>query len=363
MKKNIRKILVIITRRIGDVLLGTPLIRSLRKAYPEASVHVLVFDHTADILNGNPDIDEVIPITADPSFVESWKVGCKIRNKYDLALSTQASDRPVFYAFLAARIRVAVLAPTAMGNLWKRWLMTRSAALDNQTTHTVLQNLQLADLIDVPRCYEVVVPGKAHDAQVLERLLPFAWDQTQYCLLHVSPKFRYKYWSEKGWRELIAFLTGKGLKVVLTGSAEKDELKYIQEVIAGVEREVINLSGKLEFSQVALLAREACLYVGTDTAITHLAAATGTPTVTLFGPSNPVKWGPWPKGFSQNKNPFVLRQALQQVDNVLLLQGVNSCVPCLSEGCEQHINSASQCLQEMPSSRVIAAAEQMLQFA
>ena len=51
------RILVVTLRRIGDVLLTTPLIRSLRRAWPDAAIDVLVFADTAGIIDGNPDVD------------------------------------------------------------------------------------------------------------------------------------------------------------------------------------------------------------------------------------------------------------------------------------------------------------------
>ena len=56
------RILVIALRRLGDVLLTTPLIRSIRRAWPDATIDVLVFAETAGILDGNPDIDRVVPM-------------------------------------------------------------------------------------------------------------------------------------------------------------------------------------------------------------------------------------------------------------------------------------------------------------
>jgi len=89
-----------------------------------------------------------------------------------------------------------------------------------------------------------------------------------------------------------------------------------------------------------------------------LAAAVGTPTVALFGPSNPVKWGPWPKGYAKDKEPYQM-VGTQQVGNVVVLQGTGECVPCMEEGCDRHINSMSRCLQELPSQHVIDAVLQL----
>ena len=88
------RILVIALRRLGDVLLTTPLIRSVKRAYSDASVDALVFEGTGGILSGNPDVDSVIAIPARPSTGETLSLLRRLARRYDLALSTQSGDRP-----------------------------------------------------------------------------------------------------------------------------------------------------------------------------------------------------------------------------------------------------------------------------
>jgi heptosyltransferase-3 len=122
---------------------------------------------------------------------------------------------------------------------------------------------------------------------------------------------------------------------------------------------VANLTGKLKFSEVAKLIASSRVYVGPDTAVTHLAAATGAPTVALYGPTNPVKWAPWPHGFRENRNPFE-RKGTQHIGNVILVQGAGDCVPCHEEGCDRRRQSKSRCLEELDSATVIQAIESAL---
>jgi len=89
-----------------------------------------------------------------------------------------------------------------------------------------------------------------------------------------------------------------------------------------------------------------------------MAAALGVPTVALYGPTDPVKWGPWPRGHRGGGNPW-RRLGSQGVANVRLIQGSPTCVPCGLEGCERHIGSFSDCLQELPVEKVIAAIESL----
>src|ERR1700738_1034042 len=87
------RILVITLRRLGDVLLTTPLVRNIRSAFPDACLDVLVFRGSDAILVGNPDIDHVLTMAERPSIVETLSVGPALVRHYDLVLSPQAGDR------------------------------------------------------------------------------------------------------------------------------------------------------------------------------------------------------------------------------------------------------------------------------
>jgi heptosyltransferase-3 len=181
-----------------------------------------------------------------------------------------------------------------------------------------------------------------------------------YAVLHIYPKFAYKMWHTQGWVDLVAWLSAQNIQVILTGSGDLSEMRYIQNLLEKLPARALNLAGKLNFGQMAYLLKNAKFYVGPDTVTTHLAAAMGAPTVALFGPSNPVKWGPWPCAYQAESSPWKMLAASQNVGNVILLQGLQpqnlvSCVPCHLEGCDRHENSHSQCLDELPASRVIAA--------
>ena len=103
------RILVISLRRIGDLLLTTPLIRSLRRAWPDADIDVLVFANTAGILAGNPDINRVIAMPQRPTAAESARLFAKLWRRYDISISTQSGDRPTVFSFAAAPFRAGVV--------------------------------------------------------------------------------------------------------------------------------------------------------------------------------------------------------------------------------------------------------------
>jgi heptosyltransferase-3 len=352
-----RRVLVIATRRIGDVLLTTPLLRSLRQAWPKAEIDVLVFEHTEGVLLNNPDINRVILVSARPKFWTHLNFVARLFRRYDLAISTLTGDRPTLYAWLAGKIRIGMMEDNSKQR-WKKFLLSRWLAFDNLNTHTVLMNLMLADLLGIVRSHEVVVSWNSSDEERVVRALPFDIRSEKFAVLHVYPKFAYKMWRQENWTELACWLKENGMHVVLTGGNFSDEITYVDKIFRSLPYGTVNMAGKLGIAESAYLTSCAKVYIGPDTMLTHVAAAVGTPTIALFGPSNPVKWGPWPKGYAADRNPYRMK-GTQRVNNVVLLQGGGDCVPCMLEGCERHIASLSDCLQDLPVKNVIAEIQQL----
>lgn len=354
---------MIITRRIGDVLLTTPLIHTLKAAWPESKLDVLVFENTRDILANNPDIHQVISIPNHASKWATLKLFTDLWNHYDLAISALTSDRATMYAWLAGKYRIGLLEDNPNQH-WKKSLLNDWVAFDNLNTHTVSMGLKLARKLNLPPKYDLSVDWTERDSELVDELLNEHLKKA-YAVLHIYPKFAYKMWHSAGWVELAAWLNAQNFQVILTGSSDPSEMRYIQELQSKLPAITLNFSGKLNFAQMAYLLTNAKVYVGPDTVTTHLAAAMGVPTVALFGPSNPVKWAPWPHGYHSEISPWKMVGATQKMNNIVLLQGeqppsLASCVPCLFEGCQRNINSYSLCLEELPASRVIAAINSLL---
>lgn len=340
------RILVIALRRLGDVLLTTPLIRSLRRAWPDASIDALVFADTAGILAGNPDLNDVLTMPPRPSVAESLALGARLLRRYDLAISTQSGDRPTGFAIAAGRARVAPVEERFSGRV-KRALLDRHVPVA-RGLHRVEEMLRLADALGIARVAELVPPKPE----------PFeAFPAGDYAVIHAAPMFRYKQWTKDGWRTLADTLAADGLTIVATGGPAESERRYLDEIWAGTQ--VTRLDGRLSWPQLSSLLAKARVYVGPDTSVTHLAAASGAPTVALYGPTDPRLWAPCPVGGLDRA--WEATGAIQQRGNVWLVQHAFACTPCQLEGCERRLESYSACLDALTVEQVCAAVELALQ--
>jgi heptosyltransferase III len=351
------RLLVVTLRRLGDVLLATPLIASLRRAYPQAMIDVLAFEDSAGILAGNPDIDHVITMPSRPSALQGVALALRLAKRYHLAVSTQSGDRPTGFALIAGRQHVGPIDGGARGAL-RRLVLSRSVA-PQPGLHRLEEMLRLADALGIARVEHLVCPGgppMANPGRQATESRPGTGTQP-YAVVHAAPMFVYKRWPPESWRALAAGLRERGLKIVATGGPAAAERTYLDEVWHGLP-DVVRLDGQLPWPELAALLKRARLFVGPDTSVTHLAAATGCPTVALYGPTDPRLWGPVPAG---GLDPmWAAAGTIQRRKNVWLVQNPLPCLPCQNEGCERHVLSFSKCLDELAPTQVLFAVDAAL---
>jgi len=151
------RILIVALRRLGDVLLTTPLIRSLKHAWPDAILDVMVFRSTEAILDGNLDINAVLTLPERASTGESLALLRELWRAYDLAISTQSGDRPTLFAWAAGRQSVGFV--EAQGTMARvKWLALDFPVAVAGGLHRVNDVLRLAEAIGVSTLPEVIAP-------------------------------------------------------------------------------------------------------------------------------------------------------------------------------------------------------------
>ncbi len=355
------RILLIAVPALGDVLLCTPLLRALRAA-AGTEIDVLVRRGHAEVLEGNPDVGRIIQVDRRPSVLQHVEMSRRLFRRYDVVVSNSTSDRMALYALLLGRRRIAVVPPSDGKLPWKRWVSERYTIVDAQHCHTLITIRRLGGLLDL-RIDQQITPPRAHSGHaVLTALLGPGWEHESYAIIHPAPASAYKRWHAPGWRAVVSYLKDRAMRVVLTGGPAPAELDYLNRGLGLPRDSIINLAGQLRVGDISSLLEHCSVFIGVDTVVTHMAAALGAPTVALFGPTNPVVWGPWPQGYRDSDCPFV-KHGSQQVGNVYLLQGPGSCVPCSRQGCFDHPDSDSHCLQALSARDVVQAIDTLLPHA
>ena len=205
------RILVITLRRLGDALFATPLLASLRGAYPHATIDVLAFADSAAILTGNPHLSGIITMPPRASLSAALALALKLLGRYDLAISTQTGDRPTLFALIAGRRRVGPIDGGPRGAL-RRLVLSRSVA-PRPGLHRLEEMLRLTDALGIARVGHLVCPGAAPPADEPTAARP------PYAVVHAAPMFVYKQWHAEGWSTLAAGLRARGLAVVATGGS------------------------------------------------------------------------------------------------------------------------------------------------
>ena len=349
---SLRRLLVIKLRHHGDVLLTSPVFTVLKRAAPQAEIDALVYHETAPMLEGHPAISKLH--TIDRSKKREGvvaRVGAElglwralIGRRYDLVIHLTDHRRGAWLKMLCgARHGVAPRQPKA------DWLYRRAFTHPYllpmaSLRHTVETNLDALRRIGIwPVDADkrlVLVPGDAATRKVNALLAEHRLERGAFVLVHPGSRWLFKCWPAASTATLLDRLHDLHWPLVLTGAPDPAEREVVAAIRAATRAPVVDLSGQLSLSELAALIGCARLFIGVDSAPMHIAAAMGTPTVALFGPSGEDEWGPW------------------RVPQRVIVSDRHSCRPCGNNGCGG--SNHADCLLTLPEARVAAAVMELL---
>jgi ADP-heptose:LPS heptosyltransferase/O-antigen ligase len=358
-EQPVRRVLMVATRQIGDVLLTTPLVHAARERWPQAHIDVLGFQGSLGMLTGNADVNSMIEAPQRLGAGGTLRWAPRLWRRWDLALIADAGDRAHLLGWLAAPRRSGIVPERSGSNWWKRPLLQHvvTAAGDRGSVHSLVEkHALLAPWLPAGASpVAPVVPSAAPLPADLQAAL-----EPGCVLVHAPSMWDYKQWPIAHYEAVVRELLAQGRQVVLTGSGSARDQECIGPLrqLAASPR-LLDTSGRLDFNQLVSLFHAAALYIGPDTSVSHLAAAAGLPVIAVFGPTNPLRWAPWP-GRSEQPVQFVRRADTQQTGNVTILQGAQQCVPCGRAGCEDHRESRSDCLSSILPELVLAQVRRVL---
>ncbi|MBB1202249.1 putative lipopolysaccharide heptosyltransferase III [Enterobacteriaceae bacterium 89] len=297
------RILIIKLRHHGDMLLVTPLISVLKKQYPEASIDVLLYEETRDILAANPEIHQIYGI--DRKWKKQGKryqlkmefqlIRTMRQQRYDMVLNL-ADQWPaaIITKLTGAPVRLGFDFPKRRHPVWRFCHTDLASTQQHNKLHTVQQNLSiLAPLGLIIDSAPAKMGYSVEDWDTSRTLLPAGF-QDNYIVIQPTSRWFFKCWREERMSALINDLSASGYAVVLTSGPDVKERQMVDNIIAGCpDARLHSLAGQLTLRQLAAVIDHARLFIGVDSVPMHMAAALGTPLVALFGPSKLTFWSPW----------------------------------------------------------------------
>ena len=276
------------------MVLLTPALRALKIAYPQSHLALLIRPLVADLMATYPYIDEIIidskgrGLNRLPSF---WKSVSEIRRSdFDLAVVLHpTSFRNALIPFLAG-------IPERIGsNVSGRGILLTRTCSDRTDLHEVHRYLRVLELIDIhePNAKLEFWHTDA-DRQAARQMLATHGISSKEHLIGVNlgTTWRTKRWSLENFAEVITQVQKRfDARILLTGSTTEIPLGEALAQITKVE--TINLIGQTTLMQLGALIESCALYLTCDSGPMHIAAAVGTPAIALFGPTSPIRHGPY----------------------------------------------------------------------
>jgi heptosyltransferase III len=303
---RIRRILVVRNDNVGDVLCCTPTIRALRKAFPQAYIAALVVRYSQDAITGNPDLDEVFIYEKAKhrpdrnriiSLYQQLRVERELKKKrFDLAIGLRSmfswSEAWLVY-FTGAPFRLGY-EPGEKDRRFAFFYNLKVPPPPDQ--HEVEKTLRLVGSIRVqPVEKHLVVSIPAEEKAVVDSFLrENRIDDRTLIGFHLSSRVPANRWSPDKFADLAHRLIREEGKVVVLTWAPGDEGRA-EEVRNRVGSGVL-LFPTPGFKRLGALQQRCRVFVSPDGGAMHFSTAVGTPTVGLFGKTDPQLWAPWGDG-------------------------------------------------------------------
>lgn len=330
-----QRILIMKPSSLGDIVHALPVFNLVRRRFPQAHIAWLVAPYCAGLLKGLAGLDEII-LFDRRRLGAAWKNPKALlelfrfhrdlrRRRFDLVIDLQGLFRSGWMAWQSgAPIRIGFANARELA-----WIFyTHRVPIDTMEQHAVDRYLKIAAALGCDSApIEFRFPTTAADRQAIEALLP---PGQRIAVLMPGANWITKRWPAEHFAALVAPLKQRfGLHSVIAGGKDAAEL-------APHIPEATDLTNKTTIPQLIALLERADLVIANDSGPMHIAAALNRPLVTLFGPTNPIRTGPYAR-------PDTVIRA--NID----------CAPCYRKQCPHH-----RCLRELSIAPVLAAIEQQL---
>ena len=331
--KDPRKILIIKPSSLGDVVHSLPFLNVIRTCFPKAEIHWVIAKGLEGLLEGHPMVNKLWIINKD-----KWK---KIKNvkgtinelkglfkelkkeKFDLVVDLQGLLR-------SGILTSATSAPVRIGFAEERegskFFYTHKVK-GGRNIHAVDRYLKIADFLGC-NITDIRFPFPLHfkSSIITNYSLP-----EDYAVIVPGARWKTKVWPSKKFGKLSSKLP---IMTVIVGS--KTDIDIANEIAALSKGKATSLADKTDLKELIEVIRNARLMVSNDSGPMHIAAALGIPVFAIFGPTDPLRTGPYGKGHT------IIREDI-------------SCAPCFKRTC-----SDVKCMNNLSAEKVYEIIKQRL---
>jgi heptosyltransferase III len=342
--KNPKKILIIIQRSNGDVLLSQTLISVLYEYHKSPQIDLLVNDDTLSVARLLPNINFIHTFSYKKKLENRWKqekdIIASVFRKYDLSINLTASDRSVFYALFASKNSISAIEKDISKSWWKKSLLTYHYFFDT-TKHILLNNLEPLNFLKI-KCTNILVKPKVSEVTIAR--IKNKLDKKgikDFVIFHPSAQYNYKIYPQHLRHELLVQLSGLDIDVVITGSNNQIDTAIKKQLPA--LSNVYDLIGETTLEEYFALSELSLAYIGMDTLNMHIAAAQNKRIFAIFGPTNLTMWSPWS---NQLQKSATEDKPIQNYGNITIFQANMPCVACGKAGCDNQ-QGKSECLDHI----------------
>jgi len=291
-----KRILVVRTDRLGDVILSTPVIKNLRLYFPEAYIAFMCRPYTLAVVEKNPYLDEVIVYDKHgkhKGFLGSIKFAFYLRNKqFDWAIILHPTNRAHIITFLAG-------IPFRVG--WdKKYPILLNKRIPHYKQegkkHEVEYTLDLLRSLNIPiKDKELFFPLPEVGREKVDDLLieEGIKNNDKIILIHPSASCPSRRWPQDNFIRLIEIIKSSIDAAIIIVTVEQEK-KFADKIIE--KADVIDFRGKLDISELGVLIKRSTLLISNDSGPVHIAASLNTPVISIVGRNNPglspVRWQP-----------------------------------------------------------------------
>jgi predicted lipopolysaccharide heptosyltransferase III len=340
--RGIKNILIIQLGDIGDIVWCIPTLWAIKESIPGVKTCVVVREGFGELLQTEPSVADIFEVKKyKGSFfggiVDQVRFFKKIRSRqFDMVIDLRAGDRGAFLSFLSGAAK-RVSAHYGDVPFWRNLLFTNiiHPRPSEKIRGAAEQSLRIVRELGIDTADKIPRLTVSDQVNRRAKVIMAAVGLTENVWITVNPfsRWSYKELPEEKWIDVLDWLEEeRGLSVALVGSP--DEREKAEKLKVKCKGKVFNLTGETTLAELAGVLSLSRLHIGVDSAALHIAAAVGTPTISVYGPSDWKVWAPF-----GGKHRVVMSDL--------------ECIPCRQKGCNG--TELSRCLVELDTNKIKTA--------